>query len=544
MAVELIKARNKRRAGLMLGAALSLGLAFGAATAIYSIVDTLFLKPLPNPHPEQLVQVLREQGPERIGPPVSGPAYFDLVREQRVFSDLAASTVESGIVLPPGSGGEADRQLLARVSGNYFRTLGIEPLLGRLLGPSDDRTEASPVTVIAESYWRSRFGASPAVVGQQLRINGELRTIVGVWPAAFRLPARSQLAQPLALAGDGGRRGNNSLNLVARLASGTSAEQAQAQMHQLAGRLAAQYPENHAELDLRVRSLVEAETAGARPVVGLLFTAIGLLTLVGCASLANLVLADVVSRRRELATRSALGAAPWRLARQLLGETALLATAAIAIGTVRGVVESARQNSLDRPAEPEVYLSYLASPLFTPDTNLVVRTTQAQNNLVPAVRAIIDAAAAGVPVYGAVTLEAAIERTNAERSFLLTVVAFFALSALAIAAISLYAVLSHAVAERTNEIGIRLALGSSRGRILQSVAIEGGILVALGSALGIAAAVSGSNLLSAYLYGVSSHNPLDYLGAFYALILAASISVLAPASKAAQTDPGVLLRSE
>ena len=331
-ALAFFNERNKRRSGLWLGASLSLGLAFGAATAIYSVVDTLFLKPLPYPNPDQLVYVERQQGPERIGPPVSPPAYFDLVRDQRVFSDLAASTVESGIVLTQGANQSADRQLLARVSGNYFRTFGIEPVLGRLLVPRDDAADAPPVVVLSEAYWRSRFASSPAVIGQEIRVNGIARTVVGVWPANVRLPARPQLAETLALNPSDTRRGNNYLNLVARLAPGQTLDAAQAQMKQLAQGLAAEFPANHAELDFRVRSVIESETEGARPVVALLLTAIGLLTLVGCASLANLLLADVVSRRRELATRSALGASPWGLAGQLLRESALLTAGGVALG--------------------------------------------------------------------------------------------------------------------------------------------------------------------------------------------------------------------
>lgn len=342
----------RRRLTLWGGAVLSLSLAFGGAIALFAIIDGALLNPLPYPEQERIVRVLREQGPERIGPPVSGPAFLDLAREQDVFSAFAATTVGSQVATGEGA---AERLLAAQLSLQWFDVMRMPPQLGRYFAPRDFEGGAEPVVVLSHARWRDRHGADPAVLGQRIALDGRSHVIVGVAPEDLLLPGRSAVAVPLVLPPGGGLRGSNGLMLTARLADGVSLSRAQSRLDALAQGLASAFPENHAELRLRARPLGELLAEGAAEVVRLLGAAIALLLAVGAASLANLVLADAHARRREFGVRIALGAPRRRLLAQLLRESIGLVLAAAAIGGLLAAAALAwlRATDPDWLARPE-----------------------------------------------------------------------------------------------------------------------------------------------------------------------------------------------
>jgi putative ABC transport system permease protein len=794
-----------RRLGLWLGAVLSLSLALGGALAVFAIVDRTLLNPLPYPGQEEIVRVLREQGPEGIGPPVSGPAFLDLAREQDVFSAFAASAAGSMVMAGDAA---ATRVSAAQVSAQWFDVIGLGAQTGRLIGARDFEAGAADVAVLSHAAWRDRFGADPGVLGRRVLLDGRRHEIVGIAPEDLLLPARAEFAVPLRLAADGGSRGNNWLILTARLAPGVALDAAQARLDALATGLARSHPDNHAALRLRAVRLGELLTEDTAAVVELLSAAIGLLLLVGAASLANLVLADAHARRREFATRLALGAARRRLLGQLLRETtaqvAVAAVVGVALGwaalrlllgsdpdwiarperigigalplvavavlslllalgaawlaarhllresgtdglrlnvrsptldrgrqrlrrglvvaqialslallvgagllteslrrvlaedpgfasaglwtghlslppemlqqggdatddaarlaraqafiaraeaavralpgvseagfafrapivdgpgsngdltiegdpafeagraplvefqmaspgyframglpllagrmfpepgtpagdvllvndalvarhfagrealgarlriadgrsrEIVGVVRGVRQGGLDASVRPEAYFAWDAFSI-TPDISLLVRTAGDVAALTPAIRARIAEVDPAVPVFAVQSMDEAIAVRTGQRRFLMAVMQFFALTALAIAVVGLHALASHAVALRTPEFGVRLALGATARSLARLVAAEGARLVGTGLAVGLAAAAGLAFALRGSLYGVEAAEPGVYLVLSAVLAVAAAVALLPPTLRAARTAPLEALRDE
>jgi predicted permease len=795
----------RRHPGLAVGAALSLSLALAGAAILFTIVDVALLHPLPYPEQERIVAVRRAQGPQRIGPPVSGPAFLDLARRQTSFSAFAAST--GATVVLTGSGG-ATRLLGARVSAQYFDVLGMPLTQGRAIAAIDfPGGTPAPVAMLSERAWQLHFGAAPDIVGRTITLDGSKTTVIGVAPAGLLFPGRAEIAVPLALPADGGARGNNSLNLIGRLAPGVGIDAAQAEFERLAQQLAEEHPENHAELHLPIQRIVDRMTAATREVAAVLAAAIALLGLVGSASLINLVLADVLGRRREFATRAAIGASRGRLFGQFAAECVALTTGAallalllaqfglawlrdsdlawlarpedlrlsgvagaatllvaVALGaltavvtgrdlgaapaqglrsgaraggldparqrlrrllvsaqiglslvlligagvlvvslarltaespgfdparlaamylslpadmvedgsgdaaedarrrdrrtaflqrvessiaalpqvqqvglgfhlpvidgsgtngdlaivgdppadagkaplaefqlvtpgyfdtlgvaliagrgfrplgqegrdtvlvnqelvrrhfggrdplghklliadgrerSIVGVVADVRQDGYGTSPQPEVYFPYDA--LTTGDVALLLRSEASLTELVTAVRSEVARIDARVPVFQPTTMSDAFAKSTAQRRFLLSVMGLFALAALAIAAIGLYAVFSHAVTLRQGEFGVRMALGAATTDVRRLVAREAALLVGVGLALGVGAAVALSGAAAHLVYGVSAREPWIYLGQSLLLSLVAAVALLRPIWRAGRIPPSQALRDE
>lgn len=795
----------RRRGGLWIGAVLSLSLSLAGALAVSAIIDGALLNPLPYPAQQQIVQVLREQGSERIGPPVSGPAFLDIEREQDVFVAFAASSVGSVVLAGEGA---ALRLSGAQLSQQWFDVIGLLPQLGRLFAARDYEPGAAAVAVLSFAAWRDQFGSDPAVLGRRIVLDGNSVEVVGVAPAALLLPGRSELATPLRLRGNPGSRGNNYLMLTARLAQGVSLERAQARLDVLAAGLVRDFPDNHSELNLRAVRLADRLSMGTHEVVELLAVAIALLLLVGTASLSNLVLADTHARRREFATRLALGAPRARLRRQILGQTlaqvavatvcggaigalalrallaaepdwlarpesigigalpllavgllsvavALLAAAlagrqigredgaeglrlntrsstldrasqrvrrgmvviqialslvllvgagllteslrrvldespgfktaglwtghlalppqmlqqgidaaddaarlaraqaflaaveqesralpgvrdagfafrapivdgagfngdltivgdppapagreplvefqvatpgyfrtmgielvegrmlpepgtpagavllvndalverhfagrsalgaklAIADGVEReiiGVVRGVRQNGLDASVRPEAYFAWDAFSVNQAFA-LLVRSDGDIGALTAAIRARVAAIDPGVPVFDVRSMDEAVAQSTGQRRFLMLVMQFFGCTALAIALVGLYALSSHAVAQRTTEFGVRLALGASGQSLRRMVADESARLVLLGLALGVVAAWLLAAALQGSLYGIDATDPVLYTALSMLLASAAGLVLLPSVLRAGRISPSQALRDE
>ncbi len=315
-----------RRLSLYAGAILSLGLALGAAWVVLAAVDALIWRPLPYPDQDRIVRISREQGPERIGPPVSAPAFADLRERQQSFEAFAAFSSESVIITSE----HATQVLGAVVSGQYFEVFGLPMQQGRALTLDDERSDAPPVAVISFAYWRDTF-ASGAVLGQELMIDGRAHSIVGVAAEALRLPDGAAIARALKVSADNSR-GNNYLLLVGKLKADRNIATAQAEFTAFGAAFSERFPENHAQLDFSIRTLKDHLTERWEGPFKLLMAAILLLLLVGGASFANLLLADHAARQREFATRLALGSSAGRLAAMALRDSLLLVALASATG--------------------------------------------------------------------------------------------------------------------------------------------------------------------------------------------------------------------
>ncbi len=794
-----------RSPGLAVVAGVALALGISGNTAIFSVVNGVLLRPLPYPEPERLV-MLYERTPDFSRADVSYPNFQDWRRDNQSFAGMAA--VRGGDFVLTGSG-EPERLLGEWTSASLFSVLGVRPLLGVTFPPDADVSGATPVVLLSYGFWQRRFGSDRKLIGKSLTLNGKNFTVLGILPADFRFRSRADLYVPIGNWDAGilnDREIRSGLRVMGRLKPGVSAAAAQAEMDAIARRLAAAYPKADGSRGITVVSMRDDITGNIRPTLLLLFGAVGFVLLIACANVANLLLARSVARRREFAIRTALGASRWRVVRQLLTESVLLAVAAGAAGLLLAVwgthlVLAAMPASLPRRQEvgldinvllftllvsivtgilfglapafqgsrvnpqevlkegakgagggrhraervfvalqvglalvllegaglmmqsiwrlwrvdpgfdphniltmqialspdvvgdpPKVRSSYrgllervrvtsgvqaaaitqllplsesdsevalwpgrgpepppeqvsqslcyfvtpdyprvmslpllrgrffddrdgtstphvvviddvLAHDLFsgeeplgrritmeflgqaeiigvvghvkhwgldTDDTakvrnelyfpfwqvsddwirlagaglTLVLRTESDPRSLIPAVRHQVGGAVQDQPAYNIQTMDEMIARSVAERRFALLLLTIFASTALILAAVGVYGVMSYSVTRRTQELGVRMALGATRSSVLKLVLKEGMTVALVGMAMGVGAAVGLARLMSSLLYGVHPADPFTLTTVALALAAVSWLATYFPARRATRVDPVVALRCE
>ncbi|HEU0179053.1 MAG TPA: ABC transporter permease, partial [Blastocatellia bacterium] len=312
----------------------TLALGIGANTAIFSVVNSVLLRPLPYPNAGRLMTIWEDHR-ARNGPvnEWTSPTGFEDWRDQaRSFDHVVALQNWQPILTGQG---EPEQLFGAQVSHGTFAMLGVTPALGRTFHPEEDQRGAESVVIISHGLWQRRFGADPSLVGKRISLNGESRTVIGVMPVGFKFPiiAGADIWRPIQPAlGPRCQRGCITVRVMARLKPEATEAQARAELRSIAARIEQQFPDTNSKVGVTLIPLHEFLVGPVKTQMLMLLAAVGFVLLIACANVANLLLARSATREKEIAIRASLGAGRWRIARQLLSESLLMAVIGGAMG--------------------------------------------------------------------------------------------------------------------------------------------------------------------------------------------------------------------
>ena len=318
--------------GFAIIAVLALTLGIGADTAIFSVVNSVLLRPLPYDESDRLV-FLSERSPVLEGMSIAYPNFVDWRDQNDVFENIGVFRRQNFNLT--GSG-EPERLIGGQVSADLFDVLKVEAAIGRVFINDEDKPDASPVAVLSHALWQRKFGGDPNILDQSITLDGRPYTVIGIMSADFLPPRQADLWTPVGqVSRDPGwvNRGNHpGLYGVARLKPGVTLDQAREAMDIVATNLEKQYPDSNTGNRVTLAPLLDQYVRNIRPALWVLLGAVGLVLLIACANVANLLLARATARQKEIAIRTALGASRWRIVRQLLTESILLAVAGGSLG--------------------------------------------------------------------------------------------------------------------------------------------------------------------------------------------------------------------
>ena len=492
-------------------AVLTLALGIGANTAIFSVINSALIRPLPYHDPDRLVQ-LWESEPAPGNYPLTGPDYLDWQAQNRTLEATALFTF--GRVVNASGTGRPEPVSLVAAQANFFSVLGSEPLLGRTFVPGEDQEGKNHVAILSYGFWQRKFGGDRGVIGNKIELNSEVYTVTGVMPPWLRYPPNTDLWVPFDMSLQNlGSRGNHNYFALGRLKPGMSVSQAQADLAVIAKRLEQQFPDSNEKIGAVVVPLQEQITGTSREQLLIMLGAVALVLLVACANIANLLLSRAAGRQREIAMRAALGAGRWRLVRQLLTESVLLALAGAALGLLAAwwgvhALQAAQTLPIPRQNDFQIDLTVL---LFTVAISVVVGVLF---GLAPALHA------SGLNLNEELKASAQATAGAAGRKKVLR---------------DLLVV---------SEIALSLALGARRNDVLRLVLGHGCRLTAFGIAAGIAAALALNQLIRSLLYGVSANDFATFTAVVILLVVVALAASCIPAWRATRVDPLIALRNE
>ena len=341
-----------KKPGFTVVVVLTLAVGIGANTAIFSVVNAVLLKPLPYRAPDRIVMLWANNPTLKVGTQELPVEALDLPEWQAQTKSFEAIAAFRPSQVDISGQGEPERLAGVQVTASLFPLLGVKPILGRTFSSDEEQPGNDKVAVISHALWKRRFGGDGNLVGQQITINGERRTVVGIMPAGFSFPRgaempslyallpRTEIWLPLAEGADfwhhDENRENRSLIALARIRPDVSLAQAQSEMNMIASRQAKEHPTSHFGWTVALRSLPLQATGETRPVLFLLLGVVTLVALIACANLASLFLCRFSARGREMAVRAALGAGRVRVVRQLLTESLIFCVLGGALGLLVG----------------------------------------------------------------------------------------------------------------------------------------------------------------------------------------------------------------
>ena len=327
-----------KRPGLTAVAVIAIGLGIGANTAIFSVVNTVLLQPLPYEQPQQLVMIATEQRNQALDGrgTFSVLDFFDVQKSSTTLQHVA-TVQRSGTIVTQG--GDPERLIGAVVSSDYFSVLGVKPELGRVFTADEDKPGAASVIMLSHGLWQRRFGGDPNIIGREVDLGGKT-TVIGIMPAGFEYPISDETQdywEPIFSAAFMTKeireeRSNRFLSVIGRLKPGVTVAQAKADLDLLSRQIEQQSPQSNTNVIFNAVSMHEDMTREYRPALLVMLGAVGLVLMIACANVANLLLARAAARQKEVAIRMALGASRRRIASQLLTESFLLALAGGVVG--------------------------------------------------------------------------------------------------------------------------------------------------------------------------------------------------------------------
>ena len=311
-------------------AVLTLALGIGANTAIFSVINSVLLRPLPFRDPDRLVQLFEtEAAPGSY--PFAGPDYLDWQAQNHTLEATSLYTWERGF--NASGAGEPESASVVSTQANFFSVLGVQPQFGQAFTAGEDQEGENHVAILSYGFWQRHFGGDLNAVGKPVELNSETYAVVGVMPRWFNYPPGTDIWTPFDMSSKNlGNRGSHSYRALGRLKPGVTVSQTQADLAIIAKRLEQQYPDSNEKVGAVIVSMKEQITKSSREQLLILLGAVALVLLVACANIANLLLARATGRQREIAVYAVLGAGRWRVVRQLLTESVLLSLLGAVLG--------------------------------------------------------------------------------------------------------------------------------------------------------------------------------------------------------------------